>query len=370
MQKPIFGKRIIFRGGLLLIFILIFLASCNLVDSGNPAGYATWTPIPSSTAICNPNLHLSTPFPYQTLTPIPSVIIPSGISGIATQNTFRELQTAQAATAVALEYQYYCQVAFWNSGIELTATSWAETEIAKVGSSTPEFRTPLASFTPNSTQTLQAAFDEIDKQFTNLSIGQIAFSKPEEMKIEDTTTVELILNPSVPESILATQLVTNSGFITSTADVNNLMVPSGESVSIETSQIEITPRMKAVLLAQEPGAFIIQEMHDNAEQVVSSENTTTWRWTVTAQKEGSQTLELIIYQLVKYDDKEFWHEVETYKSSIVVYVTVSDRIKSLDWKWIASAILIPLIAVIWNWFRNKKSDEGKTKQSNKKSRKK
>jgi hypothetical protein len=148
------------------------------------------------------------------------------------------------------------------------------------------------------------------------------------------------------------------------------MAPSGESVRIETSQIEITPRMKAVLLAQEPDAFIIQEMHDNAEQVVSSVNTTTWRWTVTAQKEGSQTLELIIYQLVKYDDKEFWHEVETYKSSIVVYVTVSDRIKSLDWKWIASAILIPLIAVIWNWIRNKNSDEGKTKQSNKKSRKK
>jgi hypothetical protein len=369
MQKPEFDKRIIFKGGLLLIFILIFLAACEM-DDIDVEGVSTWTPIPSSTVACNPSSYLSTPFPYQTLVPIPSVIITPGFGGIATQNTFREQQTAQAATAAALEYQYSCQVEYWNSGIELTATSWAETEIANFGSSTPEFHTPLASFTPNSTQTLQAAFDEIDKQFTNLSIGQIAFSKPEEMKIEDTTTVELILNPSVPESILATQLVTQSGFITSTADVNNLMAPSGESVRIETSQIEITPRMKAVLLAQEPDAFIIQEMHDNAEQVVSSVNTTTWRWTVTAQKEGSQTLELIIYQLVKYDDKEFWHEVETYKSSIVVYVTVSDRIKSLDWKWIASAILIPLIAVIWNWIRNKNSDEGKTKQSNKKSRKK
>ena len=124
--------------------------------------------------------------------------------------------------------------------------------------------------------------------------------------------------------------------------------------------------MKAVLLAQEPDTFVIQDMHDNAEQVVSSTNTTSWRWTVTAKKEGLQTLDLIIYQLVKYDDKEFWHEVETYNSNIVVYVTVSDWIKSLDWKWIASVILIPLIAVIWSWIRNKKSDEGKTKRSIKK----
>jgi hypothetical protein len=104
-------------------------------------------------------------------------------------------------------------------------------------------------------------------------------------------------------------------------------------------------------------------MHDNAEQVISSTETTTWRWSVTAEKEGSQTLELVIYQLVKYDGKEFWHEVETYKADIVVEVTLGDRIKSLDWYWIAGFIvtLIGVILGIWKWLDERKKSAAESK---------
>ena len=170
---------------------------------------------------------------------------------------------------------------------------------------TPITTSEIQTEIPNPTLTLQAAYKEVDRQFESLLKANIAFNKPEKIKLDIPVSIELILNPSVSESALATQLIERGNFVTSTADPNLLLAPSGESVTIETSQIEITPRMKAVLLSQDPEAFTIKELHDSAEQVVSSVETTNWRWSVTAKKEGTQTLELVIYQLIKYDDKEF-----------------------------------------------------------------
>lgn len=213
--------------------------------------------------------------------------------------------------------------------------------------------TPALS-TPNPTLTIQAAFEEINKQFDNGLKSNIAFNKPSQMKVDETTSIELILHPSLSKAELADQLAEQNSFITSTADPGIYLSPNSEINTIETSQIEITTRMKAVLLSRDPAAFTITVMHDNAEQVVSSVDTTTWRWSVTAKKKDLQTLVLVIYQLVKYDGKEFWHEVETYRADIVVEVNISSWFKSLDWKWIASAILIPLIVAAWSWWRNRK----------------
>jgi hypothetical protein len=214
--------------------------------------------------------------------------------------------------------------------------------------------------TPNPTQTLQAAFSDVDSQFENSLKGNIAFNKPEQMKKDEATSIELILSPSLSQPVLATQLVDQGGFVTSTAEPNVLIAPNGETVTVTTSQIEITPRMKAVLLPQDPEAFAVTEMHDNAEQVVSSVETTAWRWSVTAKKEGSQMLELVIYQLVKYDGKEFWHEVETYKADIVVEVTLGDRVKSLDWYWIAGFIvtLVGAVLGVLKWLDERKKKPG------------
>ena len=213
------------------------------------------------------------------------------------------------------------------------------------------------------TQTLQVVFEEIDSHFEKTLKSNIAFNKPGKMKKDETASIELILNPSLSESALATQMVERGAFVTSTAEPNILIAPSGETVTVTTSQIEITPRMKAVLLPQGPEAFTITEMHDNAEQVVSSVETTIWRWSVTAKKEGQQTLELIIYQLVKLDGKDYWHEVETYKADIEVEVTLVDRVRSLDWKWIAGFTITLGGASLggWKWLdeRKKKAEENK-----------
>lgn len=216
--------------------------------------------------------------------------------------------------------------------------------------------------TPTPNPTLQYAFNEIDRQLGNIMFGSVAFNKPDRMKRDETSTIELLLSPSLPVSSLATQVVENGNFIASTAQPSVLIAPNGETVTIETGQIEVSPRMKVVLLPQDPEAFTVTEMHDNAEQVIGS-NETEWRWVITARKEGLQTLELVIYQLVKYDGKEYWHEVETYKIDIVVEVSLGQRIQSLDWYWIAGFIitLIGAIIGVWKWVEERKKKPGTLK---------
>jgi len=229
---------------------------------------------------------------------------------------------------------------------------------------------PTRSVTPNPTLTLQAVFDEIDQQFEGTMRSYIAFNKPEQMKLNETVSVELILNPSSLKPDLATQIVERGNMATSAAEPGVLVMPGGQKVNIETGEIEITPRMKAVLRSQNPDTFVIVEMHDNPEQVISSVDTTVWRWSITAKQEGPQTLELIIYQLVKYEGKDNWHEVVAYKADIIVQVTLADRLKSWDWKWIATALLIPLVGAIWGWWRKRKNEREQPSHSAPKVRKK
>jgi hypothetical protein len=226
---------------------------------------------------------------------------------------------------------------------EQTATVYNSTDVAS----------------PSPTQVLMAVFNEVDSQLRNALNARMAFNKPNQMKKNETTSMELILSPSMSEPMLAAELAERSELATSTADPNLFIAPGGSSASIATSEIEVTPRMKAVLLAADADAFTVKEMHDSAEQVVSTVDTTAWRWSITARKQGRQTLELIIYQLIKYDGKEFWREVETFRTQIVVTVTISDWLEMLDWKWIASAILIPLAIATWKWWHagNKREDE-------------
>jgi hypothetical protein len=69
-----------------------------------------------------------------------------------------------------------------------------------------------------------------------------------------------------------------------------------------------------------------------------------------------QTLEMVIYQLVKYNGRDFWYEVETYTANIVVEVTQLDKVKSLDRKWIAGFILLFVGSVlgVLNYLNNSK----------------
>ncbi|MGA7192649.1 MAG: hypothetical protein WBW94_03385 [Anaerolineales bacterium] len=179
-----------------------------------------------------------------------------------------------------------------------------------------------------------AQIDDILKQSISASI---AYNKPQSMLLDQTTTVQLLLNPSLSPEALSTQVTANG--------------------KVASASVQITPRMKAVLLSDDAQAFSIQPEQDNPEQLVSGTETTQWTWLVTAHKSGTQTLTLILYRFIQYQGQDYWREVESYQANIDVKITVSQQLGSLDWEWVAGIVLTALlIPAFWRWmdYRKKK----------------
>ena len=180
-----------------------------------------------------------------------------------------------------------------------------------------------------------ARIDEILNQSARASI---AYNAPSEMQLDETVTIELLLNPRLSEAELKKQ-ITEPGDVQASADV------------------EITPQMKAELIAADPEALSIAPLHDDPIQVISGTETTKWSWFVTAKKEGTQKLSLVIYRLVKYEGKEDWRVVETYKGDILIRVTLLNRIRAMNWGWIVAPVVALLaIAAVWRWYAQRKPE--------------
>ena len=225
------------------------------------------------------------------------------------------------------------------SSIAATATTGIGTEVVPTNS-------PVAGPT-SGPLTIQEQLAQIDQTLSQSMKSSFAYNSPSNMKLDDTATIELLLNPSVSSEQLGSQ-VTEPG-------------------TVSSGSINITPRMKAELIAQDPEAFSIRSIPENPVQLISGTETTRWHWLVTARKRGAQTLTLIIYRLVQYQGQDYWREVQTYKADIQVNVTLGQVLGSLDWKWIIG-ILVTAIAIpaFWRWFdlRKKQSEQNKKKKRN------
>ena len=188
-----------------------------------------------------------------------------------------------------------------------------------------------------------AQIDDILKQSISASI---AYNKPQSMLLDETTTIELLLNPSLSPEALSTQVIA-----------------SGQ---VASASVQITPRMKAYLIADDSAAFAIQSVHDNPEQLVSGTETTRWAWLVTAHKSGIQKLTLVLYRLVQYQGQDYWREIESYQADIEVNVTIAQRLGSVDWEWIAGILITAmLIPAFWRWmdYRKKKKLQPDSKKA-------
>jgi hypothetical protein len=144
--------------------------------------------------------------------------------------------------------------------------------------------TPLqleATWTPTSTYQQPLSIEEqliqIDQSLKQSLTAGIAYNAPSTMRLDESATIELLLNPAISPEALATQ-VTESG-------------------NVVKASIEITSRMKAVLKASEQDAFDIQPLHDSEEQLVSGTETTKWSWFVTAKRLDCTGLQLLFIVL-------------------------------------------------------------------------
>jgi hypothetical protein len=205
-----------------------------------------------------------------------------------------------------------------------------------------EVPTEVLPFTPTSQSlSLEEQMAQIDAVLKKTLAASIAYNKPESMTLDQIVTIELLLNPSLSPQVLSTQV--------------------SEPGQIVSASLQITPHMKAVLVANDDTAFLIKPIHDAPEQIISKTDTTRWAWLVTARKGGTQQLTLVIYRLVAYEGRDYWREVETYKADINIEVTFIQRVKSLDWGWFIGVFVTAIaIPALWRWVDQRRKQVGQT----------
>ena len=197
--------------------------------------------------------------------------------------------------------------------------------------------TPTYSFSPAETagpalgdgsSSVEEQLEQIDQILGQSVQSSIAYNVPDTVTLDNTVTIELLLNPSVTPTQLASQITENG--------------------VVETALIDITPMMKAELIPPHEAGLVIRPIHADAVQIVSNVETTRWAWLVTGKKSGPQKMILVIYRLVKFEGQEYWREVKSYESEINVEVTWGQRLQSLGGVWTAAAlILILFLAIFW-----------------------
>jgi hypothetical protein len=214
-----------------------------------------------------------------------------------------------------------------------SATTATSVPIAATGA--PAATSIPAVTATNGPLTVQEQLAQIDQVLSQSMKSSFAYNSPSSMKLDDTAAIELLLNPSLTSEQLGSQIT--------------------ESGTVNSGSLDITPRMKAQLIAQDPEAFSIRSIPEDPIQLISGTETTRWEWLVTARKSGPQTLTLIIYRLIQYQGQDYWREVETYKANIQVNVTIGQLLGSLDWKWILGILLTAIaIPAFWRWNDHRK----------------
>jgi hypothetical protein len=204
--------------------------------------------------------------------------------------------------------------------------------------------------------TIEEQFALADAQIKESMSGSFSFIAPITMQLEEGFTVKLVLNLSQTPNEVASAIVATSGLPTSQTTPGQPVTEQGNPVQIVSSRIEITPRMQALLISKDPDAFTIQSLHHDPIQMVGTTSNTEWEWDITAKKEGNQELVVIIYQLVRIGNEEDWRTVETQREDINVQVSITQRLKALDWKWGAGYLLalIGAFVGVLNYLNNKK----------------
>ena len=197
--------------------------------------------------------------------------------------------------------------------------------------------TPAA---PTPTEAPGNPLHKVDQILNKSMSGSIAYNVPNSMKLNETVTIELLINPSVSANQLKNQIE--------------------DSGSVTAGTIQVSPLMKAVLIPFNANALSITSLSDTPEQPVNSKESTKWQWLVTAHEGGTQGMTLVVYRLIQYKGQDYWREVETYRADINVKVSIAQRLQAFDWKWLIGLLVTSVIVPsLWRWL-DKRRQTGKS----------
>ena len=167
--------------------------------------------------------------------------------------------------------------------------------------------------------------EHFDDLFTRMRWGKIVYNIPETMEIQETKGLHLLLS-SKDLSINLEELIQENG-------------------SLKKKNI----RISKIMLANLKGKGFRIDPITEATQIVDIDDVTEWRWEITALSPGLQKLYLCITAIIDINGNEKPHTIKTFSDVINVQVSLQYHMSNFmakNWKWLWTAIVIPIIGWI------------------------
>jgi len=174
--------------------------------------------------------------------------------------------------------------------------------------------------------------DELNKELARLPIGRIAFNPPERMKVGIKERIEVRISKD-PDADIVSAL-------------------TGQGVP-QIEEIKVYEFMKVKLTGEE---FDIDPLNEE-EQIIGPQGYTEWAWEVLPRKSGEKFLHLHVSLRIKIPFGEKTKDHPVMDKAILVKINPIYTAKVFCcayWQWIATAIILPLIAFIWRQHKSEK----------------
>lgn len=165
----------------------------------------------------------------------------------------------------------------------------------------------------------------LEEEIKQLQVGQIAFNPPEIMKVGKPERVEVRITRE-----------SNTDFISTMKGRGH---PQIEKLQVyEFMRVDLSGDDFTIIPLNEP------------DQIIASTDFTEWTWTVTPNKRGKKVLHLHVSLRIRLPDTEKTKGHPVIDKAIVVKVNPAysgKRFMKENWKWLMTAMVIPLAGLIW-----------------------
>lgn len=176
-------------------------------------------------------------------------------------------------------------------------------------------------------EVIEEPVDEVVEIDMNLSqYGTIVFNVPDTLELDQTVVIHLALSPTVPLQDIERHVTEEGALKNRRIRISKIMTADLKGTGFEI--IPITESMQAI----------------------NMEDITDWRWEVTAMKPGTRHLHLTVNTVVEIDGQERTRTIHSHSELITIHVSMQQRISGFvagNWKWLWSAILVPLAGWVW-----------------------
>lgn len=199
----------------------------------------------------------------------------------------------------------------------------------------------------------EAGSDE-DVDFENLPPTTAGGKSSVDNEIEKMQTANIVFD--TPSSMYRNKTYIINLKLDAVKDISDLLKELSATEK-ESAVVKYSSTMKAELISENKKAFEITPITPDT-QVISSINTTSWKWDVTPLEQGEQNLHLSLTAFLDIEGKEKALSIKTFDKVIEVNIAYPDEISLFmqnNWKWILGSLLFPLIG-FW-WKNNRKKEE-------------